>query len=329
MAQPNAGPSAGLPHTSTTAHGYLHEIGTYACDEEFAALVRPFALGGLEADEPVVFAYDPYKMDLLRHWLPASPKITFVTDAGPYATPAKALASWRRVVEDRLSAGAPRVRIAGNVPHPGYGREYAGWDRYEAAIDEALGDLPVWAPCLYDVRITPRAVLETAVRRHRLLLGLDGSHRANFDYEPGTCLADFLPPPPDDLDPASAVFEVVDPTLAGVRAMVDAASFGVIGTDKRHDLVLASSEVVANAVVHGKPPVTVRLWTGERRVVVSVHDGGDGPLDPLVGLLPACTGAVSGRGLWLANQLDVDVALIATGQGFTVRIVAADSPDPH
>src|SRR5579859_2527825 len=101
------------------ADGYLHQLGIYSSDDEFLALVTRFALDGLEAGEPVVFAYDPHKVGLLQRWLPDTPYITYVTDTGPYAAPAKALLAWRRVVEDHLAAGAPRVRIAGNVPHPG------------------------------------------------------------------------------------------------------------------------------------------------------------------------------------------------------------------
>jgi hypothetical protein len=81
-----------------------------------------------------VFAYDPFKTELLHRWLPDAPGITYVSDPSPYGMPARALAGWRRVVEGHLAAGARRVRIAGNVPHPGYGRPYAGWDRYEAAV---------------------------------------------------------------------------------------------------------------------------------------------------------------------------------------------------
>ena len=149
---------------ASTVTGYVREIGFYSSDQEFHDLITPFAFGGLEAGEPLLFAYDEHKTCLLRDWLPDDPGFTYIPDAGAYATPAKALGSWRRLVEQHLAAGAPRVRIAGNVPHPGYGQPYSGWDRYEAAIDRALGDLPVSAPCLYATRIAPVEVLETALR---------------------------------------------------------------------------------------------------------------------------------------------------------------------
>lgn len=316
----NVGHAVG-PSGSAGAKGYLHQMGIYGSDEEFRDLIYPFALEGIATGEPVVFAYDPHKMELLQRWLPDAASVTYVTDTGPYATPAKALASWRRLVEDHLAAGARRVRIAGDVPHPGYGRPYAGWDRYEAAIDTALGDLPVWAPCLYDARIAPADVLETATRRHRHLLDRDGAHRVNHSFELPSGLADFLSAAPDPLELTPPIREIIEPTPGGVRAAVRELSRGVVGGDEEDELLLAVSEVVTNALVHGSPPVRVRIWRAEDRIVVQVHDCGLGPSDPLAGLLPGSGGDdEGGRGLWLAHQMNLDVALAVGPDGFTVRL---------
>jgi anti-sigma regulatory factor (Ser/Thr protein kinase) len=303
--------------------GYLHQVGFYDSDEEFRKLICPFALEGIEAGEPVVLAYDPYKMALLRGWLPDSPSVTYITDTSPYATPARALIAWRKVVEGHLSAGARRVRIAGNVPHPGYGRPYAGWDRYEAAIDQAMGDLPVWAPCLYDTRIAPPEVVDAARRLHHDVLESDGSHRSNRSFHAVETLGDFFSPPVDPLEQIEPAVELVDPTPAEVRATIRQLGAGLLSLGQRQDLVTAASEAVTNALIHGVAPVSVRIWTGEDRVLVTVHDEGEGPADPLVGLVPRTDeAALSGRGLWIAHQMDIDVALFAGDGGFTVRLRA-------
>jgi anti-sigma regulatory factor (Ser/Thr protein kinase) len=306
------------------AHGYLHQVGFYDSDQTFGELICPFALDGIDAGEPVLFAYDPYKMDLLRDWLPDSPNLTYITDTAPYGTPARALISWRKAAEQHLAAGAPRVRIAGNVPHPGYGRDYAGWDRYEAAIDDAMGDLPVWAPCLYDTRITPPDVVDAARRLHQHVLASDGTHISNCSFEPAGSLADFFSPPPDPLEQTEPTLELLEPTPAEVRATLRRIGAGSLPPDQGQDLVLAASEAVTNALIHGVAPVEVRIWIGEDQIVVAVHDRGEGPTDPLVGLLPRTDDAMSsgGRGLWIAHQLDIDVALVAVGSGFTVRLRA-------
>ena len=320
---PQSGDRPGALVTAVTAaERYRHEVGFYASDEGFRELIAPFALGGLEAGEPLVFAYDAHKTELLRHWLPDAAGITYIADDRPYASPAKALASWRRVVADRLAAGAPRVRIAGNVPHPGYGQSYAGWDRYEAALDQALGDLPVWAPCLYDTRIAPPEVLVLAMERHLHVLDSTGTRRVNGSFRKAEHLAEFLMPPEDPLERTEPAFELVGRTVAGARNAVRGLADGHLGDEQRDDLLVALSEAVTNALVHGVPPVTVRVWVGAQRVVVHVRDAGGGPDDPFAGLLPTAGSTESGRGLWLAHQLDVDVALIPSEEGFKVRLRA-------
>ena len=229
------------------------------------------------------------------------------------------LAAWRRVAQEHLGTGARRVRIAGDVPHPGYGRPYAGWDRYEAALDRALGDLAVWAPCLYDARIAPAAVLETAVRLHRQVLERDGTSHANDSFQARRRLGDFLAPPPDPLERALPIIELLDPTPLIARAAVRQAAAG-LSTDEADGVVLATSEAVANAFLHGLPPVTVRVWVAEARIVVTVHDRGNGPTDPLAGLLASDGEAEGGRGLWLAHHLDLEVVMVADDVGFTVRL---------
>ncbi len=309
----------------TVAEGFVHEIGIYSSDEEFRELICPFAYEGLAADEPLVFAYDPEKTAMLRSWLPASLIISYVTDSAPYATPGKALAAWRRLAEERLAHGARRVRIAGDVPHPGYGRPFAGWDRYEAAIDQAWGDIPVWAPCLYDARRTPPDVIERASRRHRRLRGKDGSWQANSRFQPPQQLSDFLVPAPDPLESTAPLLTLTEASPREMRAALRPLAEEAIGATATEEVLLAVSEACTNARVYGEPPARVTVWSGKGRLVVTVADDGPGPSDPLVGLLPAACDAEGGRGLWLSQQLDLEVTPITTPDGFTLRIRAGAS----
>ncbi len=63
---------------SATVDGYAHELGIYTSDREFLDLISPFALGAIDAGDPVVFAYGPDKVELLRASLPESEQITKV-----------------------------------------------------------------------------------------------------------------------------------------------------------------------------------------------------------------------------------------------------------
>jgi hypothetical protein len=73
------------------------------------------------------------------------------------------------------------------------------------------------------------------------------------------------------------------------------------------------------------------VWpTGERRdsgryqgALAAVHDTGTGPADRLAGLVPVPSSAPDrhlGLGPWVMHQLDIDVTLGHTGDGFTVRL---------
>ena len=73
-------------------------------------------------------------------------------------------------------------------------------------------------------------------------------------------------------------------------------------------------------------------WTGIDRIVVRVHDIGPGPADPLTGLVRGAPGgsAGSGLGLWLIHHFtNIDIALLAAADGFTVRRRGGCLPAPR
>ena len=115
--------------------GHYHEAGFYGSDAEFAALIVPFAEEGIAAGEPVIIGYDDRKSGLLRSWLTDPSAVDFIGDKSLYATPGRAIATYRRLFEFHAALGAGQIRVTGEVPHPGNGGRFDGWDRYEAAID--------------------------------------------------------------------------------------------------------------------------------------------------------------------------------------------------
>lgn len=119
---------------------------------------------------------------------------------------------------------------------------------------------------------------------------------------------------------------LAEPTPAGARHAVAAlARTTTLDREAVDNLVLAVSEVVINATVHGQPPVDLRAWDAEDRVVVAIRDRGRGPADPFAGYLPR-TDDLGGLGLWTTHQACRRVTLSPTPDGFTVRLVAGT---PH
>ena len=72
-------------------------------------------------------------------------------------------------------------------------------------------------------------------------------------------------------------------------------------------VVLAASELVTNAVRHGRPPVSMELQRQSNRVRLDVHDGS--PTEPPPSEGETLQGAESGRGLSIVHLLADEVAV--------------------
>jgi anti-sigma regulatory factor (Ser/Thr protein kinase) len=299
--------------------GNFHEGGFYASDAEFLELLVPFVTEGTAAGEPVIIAYDERKCDLLRAALPRPEAGTFVTGAGLYASPAGAIETYRRQFERHLAAGAGQIRITGEIAQASASGRFAGWDRYESALNAVWQDYPVWTRCLYDATTVADDVRDAVERSHPRFIAPDGSVNASPRYQAVTEF-DRLSPEPNPLEATIPSLRLTDASAKRARHLIAEAADERIDTGTLDELILAVSEAVENSQLHGRPPTTVTAWTGPDQVVVRVHDTGPGPADPLAGLVRDGSSA-GGRGLWLSHQLaNVDIALVADAEGFAVRL---------
>lgn len=107
--------------------------------------------------------------------------------------------------------------------------------------------------------------------------------------------------------------------LAEVRAVVgeQAARLG-LSKDRTADFVLAVDEIACNSVQHGGGDGALRLWPEQDRLVCEISDRGVLDAQYLERDRPA-TDAVSGRGLWLAQQLCDELQITSTSSGTVVR----------
>jgi anti-sigma regulatory factor (Ser/Thr protein kinase) len=306
--------------------GRLHEAGFYRDDAEFRALIVPFAEQGVAAGQPVILGYDDRKAGLLRSWLSDPAAVTFIADHSLYATPARAIASYRQLFARHAVAGATQIRIAGDVPHEGNGGRFAGWDRYESAANTVWDDFPVWSRCLYDLTTAAPDVLDVVERTHQRIALPSGQYLASRRYQEPAAFEP-LPPSPDPLERSAPAVQLANPSPAQARHALTGIGHGHVSDDALHDLVLGVSEAVTDALLYGRPPVIVRIWAALGRIVVCVHDTSPGPADPLAGLtLPSARPGPPAAGLWLLHQLGIDTALIRSGDGFTIRLATEHTP---
>src|SRR5215469_14331573 len=187
--------------------GNFHDAGFYGSDAEFRDLIVPFAEEGIAAGEPVIIGYDDRKSGLLRSWLTNPSAVEFIADDSLYATPARAIAAYQRLFEFHLAMGAAQIRIAGDVPHPGNGRGFEGWDRYECAINTVWQDTPVWSLCLYDTATAPAVVLDAAERTHPRILSRSGDRHLSGRYQDVSRFQG-LAPVPDPLEQTAPLVEL-------------------------------------------------------------------------------------------------------------------------
>ncbi|MFI6231307.1 anti-sigma factor RsbA family regulatory protein [Micromonospora echinospora] len=306
--------------------GYFHEALCYDSDDGLLAVVLPFLLGGVEAGEPTLVALEERHAALVRSALPADAGVRFLDGGDVYARPASAIRAYRQMLADHVAAGAGQIRIVGEVPAAGLGCTWDWWARYESAINHAYDEFPLWSMCAYDRRVTPAPVLADVLRTHPRIALPDGRRLTSQTYtDPLVYLTEPRPVRPDPVQYAPPLVELTGPTPARARAAVYDADRGHLPTDDVESLVVAVSETVTNALRHGREPVTLRLWSGPDRIVVSVHDGGEGPKDPFAGLLPAGDGATGGLGLWITHQSCSHVAMHRSPDGFTIRLTGGNA----
>jgi anti-sigma regulatory factor (Ser/Thr protein kinase) len=298
---------------------FRHEALIYSDAQEFLAGTVPYLRAGLEAGEPALVAVTRPQRALLEDELGGEAAgVCFAEMETLGRNPARIIPFWREFVEEH---GGGSVRGIGEPVWPG--REHQEVDecqRHESLLNVAFEDSTAWSLlCPYDGSALDDEVLERVDASHRHV-AREGVARSSAGYvEGGNHFGGELP----GRSPLIEEFEFRRDGLAQVRRRVEAAgALSGLSARRLADLVLAASELAANSVVHGGGGGTVRIWREGDRLVVEVED--EGLIDePLVGRLRPTQTQLSGRGLWLANQLCDLVQIRSDFRGTTVRLHAA------
>ncbi|GAA2360271.1 anti-sigma regulatory factor [Catellatospora methionotrophica] len=304
--------------------GFFHETAFYASDDEFLSVVVPFLADGVAASEPTLAVFDEPRERLVRDAMGRDSGVTFVRGDDQYRRPALAIKRYRELMTSYVAAGAAQIRVTGDVPHPGTGVPWEWWARYEAAVNHAYDDFPMWGLCPYDTRTAPDDVLDH-VRRTHAHIATPRGHHANLAYGDPSAAVAGVASWRDPLEDTAPAIELGDPTTAQARgALAAVQATAALAEDDLSGLMLATTETVTNALLYGGPPVRLRLWASPGRIVVTVTDGGTGPADPFVGLMPGR--APGGWGMWLAHQVCAYVSLQREPGAFTVRLLGGALP---
>ena len=313
--------------TAALGDGFVHSTAFCRSHDEYVALARPFVAEAQSRRVPIYLACSDRNVAVMRSALPSTNGVTFVPAEAHLARPAATIHEYRRRFAQDVANGADQIRVLQEVPHPGMGAPWDVWRRYEAATNLVYDDFPVWALCPYDERTAPKRVLDDARAAHPVVIASDGTTTPNPHFvEPAVLLATSADEN-DPLEHRSAAVSLIDPSARAARDAVRAAAHGTgVAQSAITDLITAVSEAVTNGWKHGVLPLTVNVWAATHRVLVTVHDCGGGPSDPLAGFRPASGHGDGGRGLWIAHQLVDHVALRCDDQGFTVALSTAPPP---
>jgi anti-sigma regulatory factor (Ser/Thr protein kinase) len=297
-------------------------------DEELLTATLPFVDAGLAAGDLVALSCPPDRVERLRRELgdrgtdlTEDPRISTLDVRAP-----DALRAMHSLLTRAAEGGSGRLRVIGE---PSFGPSPWTWrerQRYESAVNVLLADAPVDALCLYDRRVLPGEVVDSAFATHPTVV-VDGVRQENPSFQAPADYVAQLPLPREPVEEAPPVFAVDGAVaLAPLRHQLAAVlATCVPDRDRGEDLHLAVSEIAANAFRHGVPPVSARVWADDERVVCTITDRGTRYDDLLAGFQPAhgTDLARGGMGLWLARKLWDHVDLLPGPTGLTVRLSCA------
>jgi anti-sigma regulatory factor (Ser/Thr protein kinase) len=305
--------------------GFRHDAVFYGSDQDVLNVVVDFLEEGVAVGEPTLVALSIHHATLIHSALPGA-DITYLPDAIDYERPASTIRAYQELFATHVAAGANGIRMVAELARPGVGAPWDAWACFETVMNHAFQAFPLWTLCLYDRRTTPSEMVDEVERTHPHLVTTDGRYvESNRYQDPFRHMAGRPRAFPEVLESEPPTLVLIQPRPSAARkAVAELSEASELDAAEVDDLVVAVSEVVTNAVLHGLAPTTLRAWAGSDRVVVTVHDCGTGPQDPFAGLVPTDKGTSEGGfGLWIAHQFCHRVTLDADDDGFTVRLVAA------
>ncbi|MDF2092181.1 sensor histidine kinase [Knoellia sp. 3-2P3] len=312
--------------TGRTGQSGSHLALVYHGVDEFVGRVSGYVRAGLALDEPVLVLASREKVARVRDELGADAAAVEFADAEVGYHPQ--LRATYECLDYIQRQGGRRSRV---VAEQALGRrspmEVADYLRMESAANVVYQPYPVEILCPYDASALSSDLIEACHRTHAELLEHDGARRSALFVDPHRFIPDSttVPAPPASA-PAISCLTGADVPSARHFAREEMRRAG-LPDDVVDDVVLAVSELVSNALTHGRPPARLAVYTehapGQVPVLVChVRDDGGGPVDALAGYAPPADLGTNGRGLWMARQLCDSVEVSTDGGTTDVRVLS-------
>jgi anti-sigma regulatory factor (Ser/Thr protein kinase) len=316
--------SVGSGSLPAAGRGFPHDAFLFDSPAHLVEVAAPWLREGLDAGDAAVIATSAATADVLREALDGDQRVHVLERGDVYRTRTPtAITTFRGLRAGRSAASGATVRVIGELDFGPTERDWLEWQRYEGVINEALVGWSLWGLCVFDTQRLPDPLIDCALRTHPHVRTREGRHVNARFTDPAEYLRT-LPVPVEPLEAAPPRFAAQNVTdFIGLRHAVAAELSGVPApSDLVEDLLLAVDEMTSNALRHGRPPVSLRLWVGADRIVCTIGDRGADWDDPFAGYGPAHGGDLSrgGMGLWLARQLCDHVDIWTDTDGAHVRL---------
>jgi anti-sigma regulatory factor (Ser/Thr protein kinase) len=301
---------------SAEASTMRHSALVYESRDEYVDRAVAFLREGLEAGEGAVVGNTRSGLAAVREALgPDAAQVTFIDVGAAYTRPARTFAAYHKVYADEFKKAAS-VRVISDVQYGPEPAEWEMWMGYEALMNHAFAHLPTWAMCTYNANGLPDPLLETVWRTHPEV-GTGTTWTKSDHFEEPTHLLRRITPLPEPLPDLRSISSGRGPEALRENLARELTADGVTEA-KTLDMLIAATEIAANAEDHGGGVKDVRVGRANGRFVCEIVDRGNGFDDPTAGYLPPRKGI--GRGLWVARQLTWRIDFFRSPQGFTARI---------
>lgn len=291
-----------------------HEAFLYGSPDEFVSAMAPLVRAGLARGDVVMAASKRPNIEALHEELGEDSRSVKLEDTHQWMIrPFDRLRAFEQAVAD-LPPGRS-LSAMGEPTWDGTPAAKRQWARYESIVNLALADAPMRFVCLYDSAALPDDILERATQTHPVLVGRDGGTASSQSFvDPHGFMPDASTAPPPEAVELPVEGDALRATLRRY------AREHAIGGRELGAILLATSEVAANAVRHGARPWRALVWKRDAELVCQIADSGTGIRDPLAGWSRPKTGSIGGWGLPIARHLADVVEIDRSGTGATVTL---------